>query len=367
MTPTTIASVEASALDLRLTEPFAIASGARTTAANVLVRLTLNDGTVGLGEAAPFPEVSGETQASSLEAVLSTREWLVGRDARNYRPLSARLGEAIGAQAAARCALEIALFDALTRHWRIPLWVFFGGQGTAIHTDMTITAGDADHAARAAAAVVARGISTIKIKVGACPPEQDAQRLAAVRRVAPHAPLIIDANGGYTPDEAARLLDRLRAGGIAVELFEQPVSPPDWAEFRRRTDTRGVRLCADESARSAADVVRLIADDAVDAVNIKPMKCGVVEALAIWNVARAADKRIMIGGMVESSLAMTFSVHFAAGLGGFSYADLDTPMFMKDDPFQGGFRQRGSELDVAHVDAGHGVVQGAEQIAERDP
>jgi len=355
MTPTKIAAVEASALDLPLTEPFAIATGAPVAAANVLVRLTLADGTVGLGEAAPFAEVSGETQTSSLEAIVSARDWLVGRDARNYRPLSAALGEALGRQAAARCALEMAIFDALTRHWRMPLWVFFGGHGTAIDTDMTITAGDADHAARAAAAVLARGISTIKIKVGALSPEQDAERVGAVRRIAPQAPLIVDANGGYTPDEAMRLLDRLNAGGIALELFEQPVGPSDWAEFRRRTARRGIRLCADESARSAADVVRLVADDAIDAVNIKPMKCGVVEALAIWNVARSADKRIMIGGMVESSLSMTFSVHLAVGLGGFSYADLDTPMFMKDDPFQGGFRQRGAELDVAHVDAGHGV------------
>jgi len=355
MTPSTITSLAASTLDLPLTEPFAIATGARATAANVLVRLTLADGTIGLGEAAPFPEVSGETQTSSLRAVESACTWLIGRDARGYRPLSAALGEALGSEAAARCAIEMAILDALTRHWHVPLWVFFGGQGTEIHTDMTITAGDADHAARAAAAILARGISTIKIKVGALTAEQDADRLTAVRRVAPAAPLIADANGGYTPDEAARLLDRLEARGVALELFEQPVSPANWAEFRRRTATKRVPLCADESARSAADVLRLVRDDAVEAVNIKVMKCGVIEALTIWNVVRAAGKKIMIGGMVESSLSMTFSVHLAAGLGGFSYADLDTPMFIQREPWSGGFRQRGSELSVAHVEAGHGV------------
>jgi L-alanine-DL-glutamate epimerase-like enolase superfamily enzyme len=355
MTPTTITSVETRTLDLPLLEPFAIATGAPSTAANVLVRLTLADKTVGLGEAAPFTEVSGETQATSLRAVESTRGWLVGRDVRHYRPLSAELGEALGSEAAARCALETAIFDALTRHWRIPLWAFFGGHGTTIHTDMTITAGDADHAGRAAAAILARGISTIKIKVGALSAEEDVERLAAVRRAAPRAPLIVDANGGYTPEDATRLLERLHARAISLELFEQPVAPRDWGEFRRRTKANGTVICADESARSAADVLRLLTGDGVDAVNIKPMKCGVVEAIAIWNIARAAGIRLMIGGMVESSLAMTFSAHLAAGLGGFSYADLDTPMFMKDDPFQGGFRQRGSELGVAHVDAGHGV------------
>ena len=355
MTPTTITSVAATNLDLPLTEPFAIATGAPSIATNVLVRLTLADGTVGLGEAAPFAEVSGETQASSLRAIEGARTWLVGRDARAYRPLSAELEAVLGKEAAARCGLEVALFDALARHWRVPLWAFFGGHGTEIHTDMTITAGDADHAARAAADILARGISTIKVKIGALSAAQDAERLAAVRRVAPGAPLIVDANGGYTAHEALELVERLAAGGIELELFEQPVAPANWADFRRLIAGKGIPLCADESARSAADVLRLIGDDAIEAVNIKPMKCGVVEALAIWTIARTAGKRIMIGGMVESSLAMSFSVHFAAGLGGFSYADLDTPMFMRSQPFTGGFRQRGSELSVAEVEAGHGV------------
>ena len=355
MTPTTITSVAATTLDLPLTEPFAIATGAPSVATNVLVRLALADGTVGLGEAAPFAEVSGETQASSLRAIDVARGWLIGRDARGYRPLSTELGATLGKEAAARCALEMALFDALARHWRVPLWAFFGGHGTAVHTDMTITAGDANHAARAALAILARGISTIKVKVGALSTAEDCERLTAVRRIAPSAPLIVDANGGYTPHEALELVERLGKAGIELELFEQPVAPPDWAELRRLMVGKRVPLCADESARSAADVLGLLRDDAIDAVNIKPMKCGVVEALAIWNVARAADKRIMIGGMVESSLAMSFSVHLAAGLGGFSYADLDTPMFMQHQPFAGGFRQRGAELSVAEVEAGHGV------------
>jgi L-alanine-DL-glutamate epimerase-like enolase superfamily enzyme len=355
MTPTTITALEASPLDLALTEPFAIATGAPAIAANVLVRLTLADGTVGLGEAAPFAEVTGETQASTLAAIESARELLIGRDARAYRPLSAELRAQHGAAAAARAGLEIALFDALARHWRVPLWAFFGGTGTSIQTDMTITAGDADHAARAATAILARGISTIKVKVGALSPEEDCERLAWVRRVAPLAPLVIDANGGYTPIEAARLLDRLRDRGVAIELFEQPVAPHDWNEMRRRTASSEIAICADESARSAADVLALIRDDALEAVNIKTMKCGVVESLAIAELARAARLRIMIGGMVESTLAMSFSVHLAAGLGGFSYADLDTPMFIREEPFAGGFRQRGAELCVAHVDAGHGV------------
>jgi hypothetical protein len=50
------------------------------------------------------------------------------------------------------------------------------------------------------------------------------------------------------------------------------------------------------------------------------------------------------------------SAHFAAGLGGFEFVDLDTPMFMAENPFEGGFAQQGARLDLGHIQAGHGVT-----------
>ena len=63
----------------------------------------------------------------------------------------------------------------------------------------------------------------------------------------------------------------------------------------------------------------------------------------------------MIGGMVESTLAMSCSAHLAAGLGGFHYADLDTPLFIAKHPFRGGYQQQGPRVSIASVTAGHGV------------
>ncbi|HKQ70679.1 MAG TPA: enolase C-terminal domain-like protein [Polyangiaceae bacterium] len=354
MIATTIASVDAVPIDVPLTEPFAIAQGAPSLAANVLVTVTLADGTVGLGEAAPFTAVSGETQAKSLAAARGA-SWLVGRDARTYRSIAAELAEALGAEKAAACALETAVIDAFARHHGVPLWSFFGGAGTELDTDMTITAGDAAHAARAAEQILGRGIDTIKVKIGARSPAEDAARLDAVRRAAPRARLIVDANGAYSVDEARRFLAELDALNIAIALFEQPVAPGEWLAFMKDRTPSSVLMCADESARSSADLLRLVAAGAVDAVNLKPMKTGVLEAIAMWHVARAAGIAMMIGGMVETCLAMSLSAHLAAGLGGFAFVDLDTPMFVKEHPFAGGFEQIGKRLSVAHVEAGHGV------------
>jgi L-alanine-DL-glutamate epimerase-like enolase superfamily enzyme len=355
MSATYIVAIDAEPIDLPLIEPFAIAGGAPSVAANVVVRLLLADGTLGLGEAAPFEAVSGETQGGSVAAIESARAFLIGRDARAWRSLAARLKAELAGEPAARCALEVALLDALGRHYGVPLWSFFGGAGTEVHTDMTITAGDRAQAVEAARAILARGIASIKVKIGTRSPVEDAERLEAVHRAVPQAKLTADANGGYSPAQAIQFLEKVQRLKVPLGLFEQPVHPDDWMDLVRNKPASPIIVCADESARSARDVLSLIRSHALEAVNIKPMKTGVVESVDIWSLARAAGVELMIGGMIESPLAMSFSVHLAAGLGGFSYVDLDTPMFMKEHPFAGGFQQGGSLLSVAHVESGHGV------------
>ncbi len=350
-----VASVECSRLDLSLTEPFSIASGAQDLARNVLVRVTLDDGTIGLGEAAPFPAVSGETQESSLEAIASVSDALRGVDPAAYRKTARFLARSIGAEPAARCGIEQALFDALARHAGLPLWAMFGGAGGELETDMTITAGDVAHAVASAHAIVGRGIGTLKVKIGAGGHEADAERLRSIHRAEPLARLVIDANGGYDADAALQLLATLRAERVPIALFEQPVPADDLDGLARVTREGDVLVCADESVRSTADVVRIVERGAAHAINIKLMKCGVVEALDMWTLAEAHGLGRMIGGMVESILSMSFSAHFAYGLGGFSFVDLDTPLFIEGSPFVGGFQLDGARLSLANIEHGIGV------------
>jgi L-alanine-DL-glutamate epimerase-like enolase superfamily enzyme len=115
-------------------------------------------------------------------------------------------------------------------------------------------------------------------------------------------------------------------------------------------------VAADESARSSRDVARLAAERVVDVINLKIMKCGVAETLDMAMTARAHGLGLMIGGMVETRLAMTVSACLAAGLGGFAYVDLDTPWFMPEAPVRGGYRDAGPRLGLAHIEIGHGVA-----------
>ena len=352
--PTTIVELTARPLDIPLVEPFSIATGSQPLAQNVLVGVRLADGTVGYGEAAPFPAVTSETQSSTLAALAELAPQVEGTDGRGWRPLAMRLRQAQPVAAAARCAIETAVLDALLRRAQLPMWSFFGGCGVELDTDMTITAGSAEHAGESARAILARGISTIKLKIGGNPAE-DLSRIAAVHAAAPSAPLILDGNCGYDAPSALALLAELRERGIPIALFEQPTARHDWEGIRRVTQAGGAPVAADETVTTAADALRAVREAAVSCVNIKLMKAGIAEALDIAAICRAAGISLMIGGMVESILAMSVSAHFAAGQGGFSFVDLDTPMFMAEQPFVGGFTRQGGRLSVAASGPGHGV------------
>ncbi|WP_437681200.1 dipeptide epimerase [Sorangium sp. So ce131] len=357
MSPSQIRRVLVETLDIPLHEPFGIAGGAHERAANLLVTVELADGTFGFGEAAPLPAFNGETQEASRAAALELGAGVVGADARAWRGVAGALRATAGGGAgAARCAIETAVLDALTRRAHMPLWAFFGGSGTALTTDITITTGSPERAEEAARRAAAMGFGVLKVKVGGVLAASDPARIEAICAAAPSASLILDGNGGLTAEGAIALVAHARRLGATVALLEQPVPRDDWEGMKEVTRRAGVDVAADESVTCAGDVLRIAAERAATIVNIKLMKGGIAEALDIAATARAAGLGLMIGGMVESVLAMTTSACLAAGLGGFSFVDLDTPMFLAENPFDGGFAQAGPALSLDGIRAGHGVV-----------
>jgi L-alanine-DL-glutamate epimerase-like enolase superfamily enzyme len=356
--PTSIRSMRAMPLDIPLLVPFGISRGALESAANALVMVELEDGSRGYGEAAPFPAYNGETQAAALELLARALNWLPGRDAADWRAIAAEFRAQAGpACGSALCALETALLDAVTRRQEMSLWRFFGGAGTELETDMTVTTGTPEEARLAALDIRARGIRMIKAKVGGHGgPEADLARISAILEAAPASPLILDGNAGMSRAAASRLVKGLKARGIEPALLEQWLPRDDLDGMRALGAESGWKVAADESVTSAADARRLAEAGAAHVINIKLMKAGIAEALDVVAVAKEAGLGLMIGGNVESILAMTASACFASGLGGFAYADLDTPLFLAENPFEGGFTLEASRVSVAHIQAGHGVL-----------
>jgi L-Ala-D/L-Glu epimerase len=354
MPRTTIRSVTAEPLNIPLLEPFTIATGSVSQAQNVLITITLDDGSIGYGECAPFTPSTGETQETAIASARGCAKLIEGEDAAHWRRLAKLMHGVYFTQATARAGVEMALLDALTRSYGIPLYVFFGGASTSVETDMSIPMVTPEHGYELAKDIVARGITSIKIKVGG-DIRDDVARIEAIRKGAPGLGLTLDANQGYTANEALLCLEALDDRDIRPLLLEQPVHKDDYEGLRYVTQHTTVPVAADESAYSAANVAHLIALGAVNVINIKLMKSGFVEALDIAAVCRATHTQLMIGAMMESRLATSAAAHLAAGLGGFSFIDLDTPMLLTEEPFTGGYEQRGGIYDVSSVKSGLGI------------
>jgi L-alanine-DL-glutamate epimerase-like enolase superfamily enzyme len=354
MSNTTIQSVSVEPLNIPLLEPFTIATGSVAGARNILITVKLADGSTGYGECAPFPPSTGESQETALAAAQSCAELITGKDAAGWRTLSRLARSVFYSQGTVLAGIEMALLDALTRSYGIPLSVFFGGAGTSVETDMSISMVSPEHGYELAKETVARGITSIKIKVGG-DIREDVARVEAIREAAPGIGLTLDANQGYTASEALLCLEALNDRDIRPLLMEQPVHKDDYEGLRYVTQHTSVPVAADESAYSAANVAHLIAMGAINVVNIKLMKAGIVEALDIAAVCRANHIGLMIGAMIESRLAIAAAAHFVAGLGGFRFIDLDTPMLLANDPFTGGYVQHKGVYDISGVKSGLGI------------
>lgn len=354
-TPTTIVSIHATALDLPMSEPFEIAGGTQSRVENVLVRVLLADGTLGWGECAPLPAFNGETQASTMKAVRRAAQHLLGQDAARPLAVARRLESRLGRHGAARAGLEMAALDAWARHARMPLWAYFGGAEAQLFTDVTVAIVPPGRAAAAARRIRRMGIGTIKIKVGK-DIDGDVGRVLAVAGAAPTARLILDANQGYDASDALRVLAILRRRGVRPALFEQPVAKDDW-DGMAKVDREGcVPVAADETVSGRDDAWRLVKRRAASVVNVKLMKYGIAEAVEVASIARAAGLGLMIGAMIESPLALACAAQFAAGLGGFSFVDLDTSLWFARHPMRGLGFGKGGVYDVTTVESGVGVA-----------
>ena len=300
---------------------FTIARGTRTEA--VVVTATIaEDGAVGRGECVPYPRY-GETVegvAAAVEALKPRIEAGLTREA---------LQTAMPA-GAARNALDCALWDLDAKRSGIRAHVTAGvNRWPPVTTAYTISLDTPDAMAEAAAKAADRPI--LKVKFGG--PGGDLDRIAAVRRAAPEATLIADANEGWTEGHLAAHLAACADAGYA--LVEQPL-PATEDEFLRGL-SRPVPILADESMHDRPSLDRLVG--LYDLVNIKLDKTGgLTEALALADAAEAKGFSLMIGCMVGTSLAMAPALVLAPRA---RFVDLDGPLLLAKDR-EPGLTYRGS-------------------------
>ncbi|XP_042966219.1 L-Ala-D/L-amino acid epimerase isoform X2 [Carya illinoinensis] len=308
-------------LNVPLIAPFTISSSRLERVENVAIRIELRNGCAGWGEAPILPFVTAEDQSTAMSKAAEACEFL-------KRSPAMTMG------------LLLAEIDGILPG----------------HEFASIPIVSPAEAAELAAKYYNQGFNTLKLKVGKNL-KADIEVLQAIRGAHPECLFILDANEGYKPTEAIEVLEKLHEMGVTPVLFEQPVHRDDLEGLglvtRIAKNKYGVSVAADESCRSLVDVQKIVQGNLADVVNIKLAKVGVVGALEIIDIARASGLHLMIGGMVETRLAMGFAGHLAAGLGCFKFVDLDTPLLLSEDPVFEGYEVSGAVYKFTNA-RGHG-------------
>ncbi len=320
--------VEAEILELTTRHPFLIARGGQALHHTVWVRVRDRDGHVGWGEAAPTTYY-GETPETVL-AALNLYAAQLPADPFDLEAAEHALRATLGGTPSARAALSTALHDLVGKRLGVPLHRLWGlDAATAPISTFTIGLDTADR--MRAKVVEAEPYPVLKVKLGT---DRDDEILRTVRG-ATDKELRVDANCGWTRKRALRMLPVLEEFGVTV--LEQPLPAHDRDGLALVTRASRIPVIADESCLVATDIPPLVG--AVDGINIKLAKCGGLrEALRMIAVARAHGLMVMVGCMIESSIAITAAAHFTPLV---DIADLDGAALLAADPFAGATIERG--------------------------
>ncbi|MBE9047358.1 dipeptide epimerase [Pleurocapsales cyanobacterium LEGE 10410] len=315
-----------------------ISRGTTAQTTNIWLRIR-QDNLEGWGEASPFSIVKNQTKDTS--SLLSELQQLIPQ-LKPFHPLQRQEIEAklhqLQVSSAVRAAIDMALYDWLGKKAGLPLWQILGLNRDRI-VPISVTIGIST-----AQAAISRlkdwqnttEVKMLKLKLGSPGGiKADKAMVEAIRQYAPQVRLTVDANGGWSFNNAVYMSHWLADQG--VEYIEQPISVAEDSKLPALAESSPLPIFVDESCFNSADILRLA--DSVAGVNLKIMKTGgLTEAMQAIQIAKVCGLKIMFGCYSDSSLANTAMAHLAPWA---DYLDLDSHLNLTDDPFRGATMEAG--------------------------
>ncbi len=332
---------------LKLTRPYTIAYEHIDSVDNVFVCLRAEDGSIGVGVAAPDAEVTGESLSDcsqSLETHLASLT--EGADVRELAGVLRKLEDAMPAQPAARASIDTALHDLWAKYLGLPLSNVLGRCHESLPTSITIGIKPVTESIEEAREYRGRGFNILKVKIGQSV-EQDVERLSKIRqRMGRDIVLRVDANQGYSLKEYMTFVELTES--LDLEFIEQPLQASDLDSMRRLPESVRIITAADESLLEARHAVDCLQSPRPFGIfNIKLMKCGgIAQGMQIANIAGLAGIDVMWGCNDESRIGIAAALHAALASPATRYLDLDGSFDLARDLVDGGFVVRGGELSV---------------------
>ena len=351
-----IQQIEVYPVTLAYHEPFRIAPGASTESRNVVVKIVTDYDVYGWGESSPSERVTGETAETVIRALDKIAPKLIGMCPLRIEKNVEIMDTAVAGNPAAKAAIDIALHDILGKTVRKELFRLLGGYRTEVLTDITLSIKSPEEMAKDAVKAVKKGFKALKVKVGVNP-EEDVERIRLIREaVGENIQIRIDANQGWTPRQAIKVLNKIEK--FNIQFAEQPVPAEDLKGLIEVKRNSPIPIMADESVHSPEDAIRLIKAEAVDLINIKLMKSGgILKARKIAAIAEAAGIPCMIGCMGESEIGIAAGAHLAAAVKNIQYADLDSHLLLKDKLVAKGGTKVRSSMHIFPKQPGLGIKE----------
>ncbi len=332
---------------LALTRPYTIAYERIDSVENIFICLQAEDGSLGIGVAAPDAEVTGEGIRDCRQALETHLETLViGADIRCIKKILRTIDSSMPGMPAARAAIDIALHDLWARHLGLPLVDLLGRCHQSLPTSITIGIKSVAESLEEAEEYSGRGFQILKIKIGRSV-EQDVDCLTQIRRKMGREMLLrVDANQGYTLDSYNKFVDQTAA--LNLEFIEQPLPADNLVSMRRLPEPVRKTTAADESLLDARDAIECLQVPRPFGIfNIKLMKCGgIASGLQIAEIANLAGIDLMWGCMDESRIGIAAALHAALASPATRYLDLDGSLDLARDLVEGGFELINGKLSV---------------------
>jgi L-Ala-D/L-Glu epimerase len=355
------AAVVCARLSVPLHTPFVTALRRTTTTDTVVVRVTDSDGTTGWGEAPQVWQVTGESLVGATACVEQMlAPVVVGRDVDDWEQVVAGVQRAVARNFGAKAAVDAALHDLVARAEGTSVAALLSGRPDGIParltTDVTLSAGAAAALADTARERVGAGFTTLKMKVGT-DASTDVQRVASVRAaVGPDIAIRLDANQGWSREEAVSVIRALEVADLGVEFVEQPVVADDVEGLAWVRSRVGLPVMADESCYGVHDLERIIRLGAADLVNVKLAKCGsLTVGRDLLRRAEEAGLGTIVGSMMETHIGVGAAAALVAAQPTTETPDLDAAWWSLASPVVGGITYSRNGIRMPS-DPGSGIV-----------
>jgi muconate cycloisomerase len=300
------------------------------------VKVHTDEGVIGVGEASCTPRWSGEDQVTGAHLIRTYLEpLLMGEDPTQIEQATAKFRLAFAGNYFTKSAVEMALWDIAGKVANKPVYQLLGGKVREfVPTKWSVSGVDPDKAAEIARWAISKGFKAMKVKVG-IDPDGDVARVRAVREaVGSQIKLGVDANGGWKPADAVKMIERLRE--FDIYFAEQPVSPEDVAVMADVQRKIHVPLIADESLYTLQDAMTLARLGAAAVFSIYVGKAGGIgPAKKISDFAHKAGLKCTVGSNLELGVGSAAMVHLAIAARGINAEELPCdiigPFYYEDD------------------------------------